>query len=408
MRSIVLAPFFSHEASANRPLLVSEVLARFGPVDIVTTDFDHLRKTRKPRFQFPDGRRAIHYLATPRYSTNVSVARFLSHGVFSVRAFLFLRRRASEYDVIYATLPLNLLANLAFRAGARQRRIADVVDIWPAVLPFPARAKRLLRPLLALWQRTFVSAVAASDVLMAVSDRFLQESLPAFRGRQGAARRFYIGYPRLPIVPRPSRDRLTIAYIGNIGQLCDLDAMLDAADRCPTPPRVLLVGDGDRRAWLVDELARRRIPHEYFGVIYDDEVIARILARADFGFNGYLNTSAAFSYKANTYLAAGLPLLNSMGGDLHEIVERERLGFNYAPRDGAGLARCLQMVTPHLLEQLRANAQRFFAASLDQEQVKRELHEYFEQILAPMSRASGERRAHGDAAVARREDPSAR
>jgi hypothetical protein len=50
------------------------------------------------------------------------------------------------------------------------------------------------------------------------------------------------------------------------------------------------------------------------------------LADCDAGFNGYANTSAAFSYKATTYLAANLPLVNSMGGDLHRLGRRARAG----------------------------------------------------------------------------------
>lgn len=376
MRALVLAPFFSHESTTNRPLLVSEVLARFGPVDILTTDFDHHRKSRKPAYQFDEGGRTMHYLPTPAYRHNVSVARFVSHLAFTLRAWRFFRRRRREYDVVYATLPLNLLALLCFRGGEPRLCIADVVDIWPDVLPFSRSVKQLLAPLFAIWQRSFTAAVASADLLLAVSDRFLQESLPAFRGAPDAARRLYIGHPALLPVPHARDEGLTIAYVGNIGHLCDLETLLDALTEWPTPPRLLLVGDGDRRAWLLDALARHAIPHEYFGVIYDDATLAGILARADLGFNGYLNTAAAFSYKANTYLAAGLPLLNSMSGDLHDIVVEREVGFNYKAGNAQSLAHCLRAATPATLDRLRVNAERFFAESLDHRRLKAELESW--------------------------------
>jgi len=40
-RVIVLAPVFSTNMNANRPLTVASVLSQFAEVEVVTTDFDH-------------------------------------------------------------------------------------------------------------------------------------------------------------------------------------------------------------------------------------------------------------------------------------------------------------------------------------------------------------------------------
>src|ERR1019366_5864707 len=284
-------------------------------------------------------------------------------------------------DIVYATLPFNLLALLCFRGGERTLRVVDVVDIWPDVLPFPRSVKWLLAPLFAVWRRSFTAAIASADILIAVSDRFLHESLPAFRGAPDAARRLYIGHPPLPRSTCTHADGLTIAYVGNIGHLCDLETLLDAMTQCEVIPKLLLVGDGDRRASLLEALTRRGISHEYFGIVYDDTTLAGILCRADLGFNGYRNTSAAFSYKANTYLASGLPLLNSMSGDLHDLVAKHEFGFNDRAEDAGALVECLRAATPATLKRLRANAERFFCECLDQRRLKEELESWLRSHL---------------------------
>ena len=313
IRSLVLAPFFSHDSSSNRPRIVAEVLAGFGTVDIVTTSFDHLLKKQRSPFQYDDGR-VVHYLPTRAYRHNVSLPRFLSHLFFSIRAWLFYLKHKDKYDVVYATLPLNLLSLLVFLSCPSKHRIVDVVDIWPDVLPFPTALRKGLRPFFSAWKQTFVWAVGHSDMLLAVSDRFLEESLPYFRHDRSAAQRFYIGCQQIPCRKRTADDGLTIVYIGNIGQVYDFQTLLTVLTTTRGKVRFFLIGDGDRKDWLLGELERVQIEYQYFGAVYDSYRLAEILSQCDIGFNGYRNTSAAFSYKANTYFAAHLPILNSMTG----------------------------------------------------------------------------------------------
>ena len=62
-----------------------------------------------------------------------------------------------------------------------------------------------------------------------------------------------------------------------------------------------------------------------------------------------------------------------MSGDLHDIVARHGIGFNYQAGDAASLAGCLGAATPEGLAQFRVNAKRFFAASLELRVVQSDL-----------------------------------
>jgi glycosyltransferase involved in cell wall biosynthesis len=376
-RALVLAAFFSTEMQANRSVSVACVLAELASVDVVTTNFDHWTKKPPKAAQIAPFER-IFYLKTLPYRSNISVMRLMSHLLFSVRAAAFFLRHRHRYDIVYVTLPLNLLAWFILRSAPAQCKIVDVIDIWPDVLPFPKQFVQLFRPLFATWRKLFNRAVHNADVMLAVSDTFYVEALK-FANTDCRHRRFYIGDVKLQCVA-PKEDVLTIAYVGNIGHLYDFETLLDAMEDGKRA-QLFIVGAGDRQDWLLNELERRGLPHQYFGVVYDPARLANILCRAHVGFNGYLNTSAAFSYKANTYFAAGLPILNSMRGDLHDLVELHGLGLNYSGGDRASLELCLASLDETTLLSMSQNCSRFFDAELERGAIRREMRAFLQECI---------------------------
>ena len=378
--SAVLAPFFDLRASSNRPRLFADVLSGFGPVDVYTTRFDHGSKADRAVVQSAPYRH-IEYVASPPYQSNVSPKRLLSHEVFAARTAAAFYRRRHEYDVVYATAPLAELAAFAFRVGSARLNVLDVVDIWPDVLPFSARLRRAAWLAFRLWRETFNLAVRSADALVAVSDHFLDEALPYFRG--SSAQRFYICGDALPSMGVEKESLLTIAYVGNLGHLYDFDTLVEAASDPSVRGRVqvFIVGDGDRRDPLLAALTRRGVPHTFFGPVYDAERLGAILGRCHLGFNGYLNTTAAFSYKANTYFGAGLPLLNSMQGDLQDLVERYRLGYNYPPGSVPGLLKAIHTVMVDGVGESAENVSLFFAESLERSVVRESVRSHLADLI---------------------------
>ena len=364
---------------------MAEVLAAFGPVDVVTTSFDHARKRQKPPEHWPVARRVVQ-LPTPAYSANVSARRFWSHVMFARRALQFAAAHTGDYDVVYATAPLSSLAAAAFAHFPRALRILDIVDVWPDVLPFPPKVRRYGAPAFRAWKAQFTNACRRADVLLAVSDRFLDEGRRWFHGSTQYARRFYIGHPRFPSgsVVTANTDRRRVAYVGNIGTLYDFETLLDALSTPGIRERYHLdvIGDGDRDAWLRRALIRREIAHRHWGAVHAPDVVGPILAGCDVGFNGYRNTTAAFSYKATTYLAAGIPILNSMGGDLAALVRDRQLGANYADGDVESLRFALRELESRNQDAARERCRTFFAQELESTQVAAQVRGFVADLLA--------------------------
>lgn len=378
-RALVLAPFFVLEGP-SRPRAVAAALAELMPVDILTSDFDHFRKTlREPLQSAPFSR--IVYLKTRAYSNNVCPARLISHILFSLRAAAYAFRNRGRYDVVYATVPLNMLAWLAFIGAGAATKIVDAVDIWPDSLPFPVKLRRSFAPFFAAWKWLFKSSVHKADIVMAVSDSFLDEASLFARGT-ARMQRFYIGHERLA-APVPKQETYTLAYVGNLGHLYDFETLFDvlAEDELRKTIQFCAIGAGDRREWMQRELERREIHHQFHGVVLQQDRLAAILNSCHAGFNGYLHTTACFSYKAGTYFAAGLPLINSMRGDLEKLVERHGLGENYAGGNREQLRQALLRLLQRDPATLTANCHGFFKAHLEPNTIHQGMTRFFEDAI---------------------------
>jgi glycosyltransferase involved in cell wall biosynthesis len=355
--------------------MAAAALAQLMPVDVVTSDFDHGQKTTREKQQSSEFDRII-YIRTMSYTRNVGLRRLLSHVLFALLATGYLIRNRKRYDVVYATAPLNLLAWLAFMLPGVCCRIIDVVDIWPDVLPFSHLQRRMLAPIMSAWKWLFKSAVRKADVVMAVSDEFACEA-SRYSSRSAKIRRFYIGQERLAsrVAKQPV---FTIAYVGNIGRLYDFETLLEALQEDGLRERMQLfvIGKGDRQNWLLAELEGRRIQHRYFGVVLETTTLSEILNSCHAGFNGYIRTSASFSYKAVTYLAAGLPLVNSMTGDLERLVAHSGIGENYLRGNKRQLQQSLLRLYRSDSAAMTKRCERFFSSELHANKVLDDMTEF--------------------------------
>ncbi len=359
----------------SRPRFVGSVLAELMPVDVVTSDFDHLRKVRRERRQCPPFDQVIYLEARP-YHSNVSAARLFSHLMFALKSARYFRNNRDKYDVVYATAPLNVLAWLVFKQSGAKAKIIDVVDIWPDVLPFSAFTRKALAPILAIWKWFFRSAVGKADIVMAVSDVFIQEA-SHYASRRASIKRFYIGHERLVSEVR-KQPIFTIAYVGNLGRLYDFETLLDvlADEVLRKKVQFYVIGRGDRQEWLVDEMVRRKLQYHFFDAVYEPARLAEILRSCHAGFNGYINTTAAFSYKAATYFAADLPILNSMTGDMQYLVKEHGLGENYEGGNRKQLRDSILRVMQNGTSVMARNCEKFFASHLEADKVSADMKDF--------------------------------
>lgn len=384
-RIAVIAPFIKPSGNACRPSLVADVLAEFGEVEIITSDFDHqtMQYSKEQAGVLPYH---FHFIPTISYNSKVSINRFVSHIFFGIRVGWYFWRHRSQYDIVYSTLPLNFATWLVLIASKEKVKIIDIIDIWPDTLPFPGFVKCLLSPVFWFWKRIFIASIQNATMLLTVSNSFLTKVQSFKIEKKIMSRMFYIGQTVLPEMRVAKEEIFTISYVGNIGNLYDFATLIDALDSKEFNESIQLfvIGDGDKKEWLLKELCHRGIRHQYFGVVYNLEKLNNILGCTHVGFNGYVNTNASYSYKATAYFAAGIPILNSMGGengDLHKLIISRGLGMNYEGGNAESLSQVIRECTPEKLKKMSKAAYEFAQNELDPNKIKRCMKEFFSQIL---------------------------
>lgn len=136
-------------------------------------------------------------------------------------------------------------------------------------------------------------------------------------------------------------------YAGNMGRAHDFEAFLQAAQRLGDRPEIafVFVGDGFKKAWLKDEIARRKLTncHLYDYVARTD--FPELLASADVGLVSLALGHEGLSVPSKVFslMAAGLPVVAAMAdnSEVARILSENECGLCVSPQDGPALAEAI-------------------------------------------------------------------
>ena len=342
MKVLIVSPFFEDNPSISRPSFVNHVLKNSGIETVVlSSDFSHASKKRR---KIND----LILFNTIEYKNNKSILRFLSHAVLSIKFSMYILLKYKSFDKIYITIPFGLTA-LIVSFFCKKKLIVDIVDYWPGSLPFSDNIKYYFYPIFLIWKKINFLAVKRASQTISLSSSFLVESKAAGFGKQillGATDKSHL------VKFKPS-SILRVLYVGNIGSLYDFDTLISAIIESDFEVKLDIVGDGDNIESLKNSLSKNRVEFNFHGIVYDEDYLAKIVGDTDFGFNGFVSTTASLSYKSVMYMSFGLPIINSMNGDLWDFVDNDNLGFNYSSGNVESLKECLRKC--HVMKNKRSN-----------------------------------------------------
>ncbi len=366
MKVCIVSPFFIDDKNISRPAFIRDTLVKKSvDVQVITSNFSH---QLKEIVSFEHDK--ISTVKTIKYSRNNSPVRFISHFFLSFGLFLKAFRKSKDVDIFYVTAPFAITA-LLIKFFSRKKVIIDIIDYWPNSLPFKRNV--LTFPFLKLWQIVNFTSCYFSDKVISLSTTFLKLA------KRDANNQILFGTKR-NFIPRftLSDEKVGIIYIGNVGALYDFESLLYVFEKNPKRFRFDLIGCGDRLEWLENNLNRIGVEYNFHGVIYDSNLISEIVKGCHFGFNGYQNTNASFSYKALSYFSYGLPIINSMNGDLSYFVTKYGLGLNYT--QGCKLSLEQALLSHNLSSFDNMNVREFFDNFLDEKLIEEKIIKVFEEL----------------------------
>lgn len=365
MKVLIVTPFYDNNHNISRPSFVRKTLIEAGVnIKLLTADFSH---TKKENIEPPN----VDYcaLSTIKYKSNTSILRFVSHFVLAVKFFTFLVGNHKKFDKVYITLPFGFTAFL-FSFLAKDKLIVDIVDLWPNSLPFNIKLTKMAFFIFKPWLWLNIIACKRASKVMSLSSTFLKQTdCYSLEGH------ILLGAKNKVQNLAPCNRVNRILYIGNIGALYDFESLIFALSNLSQLITVDIVGDGDRRDWLLKELESNQIPYCYHGLVYDEDTLIKIAENCTIGFNGFKGTTASFSYKAISYFSFGLPIINSMKGDMWGFVEKNSLGFNF--RDKDELTSKLAIWLSNDVEIPYSKVSDFFDANLDEVTISNKIKKIF-------------------------------
>jgi len=379
-------PYINKGAREMRCATLATALVRDGAEVLWwASTFDHASK--KQLYQesttvSPIPGLTIRLLHGPGYSHNQSLARIV-HQKSLARSFAQETLCFPLPDVIVANIPYPELAAEAVSFGKRfgVPVIVYVEDAWPDIYltMAPKCLHKVLRLVFAFEFNRIKIVFKSAAAIFAVSNAYLNWAL-RYAGRERIAVDdvFPLGYPppKTRTIPKRSElwdmygvdsSRVVISFAGVFGYSYDLGTVIKAArllaETGENRVHFVLIGDGDCAKSLRESAAG--LHNITFLGWLGHQALYDILTCSDIGLAAYhVRATQTLPYKPFEYMAAGLPLLSSLEGELNDLILRENIGATYKACDVKSLVEAIRNLisSPEQLSEMRKRSRELFHA----------------------------------------------
>ncbi len=329
------------------------------------------RATQDKTIELSD-RFKLQLVHTRSYCRNISLARWHSYRDMAI-GFSRLAAKQEPPDLIVTAIPTPALCEAAIEYGRRNQIpvVVDVRDLWPDVYltAIPDAFETIGRYALAPAFKRVARVCRQADALVAVSDTYLSWALElAGRSRNKSDRVIPIGYDAHRLSEEDRRheqswlieqgvdpNKTICLYAGLLEKSYDLTTVLQTAERFKQAGRkdvqFVLCGDGGRRASL--EKQAERLDNVVFLGWVRSSTVATAMEWSKIGLAAYATGALqSLPNKPFEYMAGGLAILSSLGGELRDILESSRCGDYYEPGNSLQLHESISRLTAdpaHLL-----------------------------------------------------------
>lgn len=293
-------------------------------VTVVQSDFRHFKKIKRT-----ESKQDFIFVESKPYYKNMSIARMTSHYDFAKRAFKVVEDLQPE--LLYVMIPPNSLAKFAAQYKRKHNNVKlifDLIDLWPETMPI---GKIKVLPPFKFWRLMRDKSLKYADFVITECDLYREVLKKQLKGIKSET--VYLAKKEANIVSNPvlNKDEIHLCYLGSINNIIDIPkirTLVNSINKIK-PVTLHIIGDGESKEVLIDEIKSTGAIVEYHGKIYDAQRKQDVFDKCHFGLNIMKDTvCVGLTMKSIDYFQAGLPIINNIKGDTWELVQKYGVGVN--------------------------------------------------------------------------------
>lgn len=327
-------------------------------VTVVQSDFMHFKKVKRT-----ESKQDFIFVKSKPYYKNMSVARMTSHYDFAKRAFEVVDEL--QPDLLYVMVPPNSLAKFAAeykKKHSNVKLIFDLIDLWPETMPV---GKVEALPPFCFWGAMRNSALKYADCVITECDLYQEVLKKQLKGIKAEtvylAKREVNTDSHLEL----NNDEIQLCYLGSINNIIDIPQIKKLVNEINKikPVTFHIIGDGESKDVLINEVKSTGVKIEYHGKVYDPQEKQEIFDKCHFGLNIMKDTvCVGLTMKSIDYFQYGLPIINNIQADTVQIVNKYKMGINVIDEDIENVATKVANVNMRELLTMRENTYELFSS----------------------------------------------
>ncbi|MBE6864704.1 MAG: glycosyltransferase family 4 protein [Ruminococcus flavefaciens] len=351
---------------------------------IITSDFEHRSKNK-----YTINSQFVKQVNVIPYKKNVSFSRLFSHIEFAKKAYNLTDH--IQPDLIYIGSPPNSCAKIFSKYKRKHpsvKMVLAITDMWPETMPIPGKIKRIGSPTFALWKNIRNHSIKFYNGIIFECDLFKNYLSKYIKNRY--SKTIYLSKKdTISICEKEQKreyhvfDELKLAYIGSINNIIDIDMIANIVKKLTQyrSVRVSIIGDGEKKAELIDKIKIAGATVDDYGIIYDDNQKYQILSSNHYGLNVMKNSVfVGATMKSLEYLYFGLPMLNNIAGDTKKIIKQFHCGFNLDYRTKDSVYKQIAVLPEEKYRRLVQHSQKVFLEFFSEKAILKKMRDFFETI----------------------------
>lgn len=358
--------------------------------------FHHTKSYRKEIKEIP-GLKTI-LLPTPQYNKNAGLRRIINHYVFANGFGKRFREIKDRPDVILASCPPLISAKTAIKVAKKIKTkcIIDVRDLWPEA--FKMFLPPIFGNILSLPLRKYANSIYdSSDALMAVSQTYKDRAISVSRNKIKKTLVYPIGID-LNLFDNESKERSSfeiekkpnefwVTYIGTISKSYDIETLLKCAKSfINSYPSIkfFVAGGGPDLDKMKNLAGKYGLKNCIFtGWLFFKDMIS-LLKKSDIGLNTIVAKSeTTFPNKVFEFMAAGLPVINSVRGEFEDLLKSEKIGRQYLAENVDSLAEAILYLYNRLeeIKTMGKNARKLVEREFDRNKIYPKFENFLKEVV---------------------------